>query len=73
MDKHLIIRVLLKHLLNSHSVSFDTMKVGEIISRVNDAVKIRTFINDVRIQIFSIYSSLSFLVFNVLPITGNWH
>lgn len=28
------------------------MKVGEIISRVNDAVKSRTFINDVAIQIF---------------------
>lgn len=28
------------------------MKVDEIISRVNDAVKIRTFINDVSIQIF---------------------
>lgn len=28
------------------------MKVDEIISRMNDAVKSRTFINDVAIQIF---------------------
>jgi len=31
---------------------FDTMRVGEIISRINDAVKIRAFINDVAINIF---------------------
>lgn len=36
-----------KHLLNLPQSFFDTMRVGEIISRVNDAVKIRTFINDV--------------------------
>ncbi len=36
-----------KHLLKLPQQFFDTMRVGEIISRVNDAVKIRTFINDV--------------------------
>lgn len=51
MDKHLILRYY-KHLLKLPQRFFDTMKVGEIISRVNDAVKIRTFINDVAIQIF---------------------
>ena len=35
-----------KHLLTLPQQFFDTMRVGEIISRVNDAVKIRTFIND---------------------------
>ncbi|MGF7215796.1 ATP-binding cassette subfamily B protein [Spirosoma lacussanchae] len=35
-----------KHLLTLPQSFFDTMRVGEIISRVNDAVKIRTFIND---------------------------
>jgi ATP-binding cassette subfamily B protein len=51
MDKHLILGYY-KHLLKLPQRFFDTMKVGEIISRVNDAVKIRTFINDVSIQIF---------------------
>ncbi|WP_372474040.1 peptidase domain-containing ABC transporter [Capnocytophaga sp. ARDL2] len=51
MDKHLILGYY-KHLLKLPQRFFDTMKVGEIISRVNDAVKIRAFINDVAIQIF---------------------
>src|SRR5258708_20331273 len=34
-----------KHLLKLPQQFFDTMRVGEIISRVNDAVKIRSFIN----------------------------
>jgi ABC-type bacteriocin transporter len=51
MDKHLILGYY-KHLLKLPQRFFDTMRVGEIISRVNDAVKIRTFINDVAIQIF---------------------
>ncbi len=38
-----------KHLLSLPQRFFDTMRVGEIISRVNDAVKIRAFINDVSI------------------------
>lgn len=36
-----------KHLMRLPQQFFDTMRVGEIISRVNDAVKIRAFINDV--------------------------
>lgn len=48
-----------KHLLKLPQRFFDTMRVGEIISRVNDAVKIRMFVNDV---------SLSLIV-NVLIIT----
>ncbi|UKB78622.1 peptidase domain-containing ABC transporter [Chryseobacterium sp. MEBOG07] len=51
MDKQLILGYY-KHLLKLPQRFFDTMRVGEIISRVNDAVKIRTFINDVAIQIF---------------------
>jgi ABC-type bacteriocin/lantibiotic exporters, contain an N-terminal double-glycine peptidase domain len=35
-----------KHLLTLPQQFFDTMRVGEIISRVNDAVKIRNFINN---------------------------
>lgn len=40
-----------KHLLKLPQRFFDTMRVGEIISRINDAVKIRTFINDAAINI----------------------
>lgn len=40
-----------KHLLQLPQRFFDTMRVGEIISRVNDAVKIRVFINDIALNI----------------------
>jgi ABC-type bacteriocin transporter len=40
-----------KHLLKLPQRFFDTMRVGEIISRINDAVKIRVFINDVAISL----------------------
>jgi ATP-binding cassette, subfamily C, bacteriocin exporter len=40
-----------KHLLSLPQRFFDTMRVGEIISRVNDAVKIRAFINDTALGI----------------------
>lgn len=40
-----------KHLLKLPQQFFDNMRVGEIISRVNDAVKIRTFINNVSLDI----------------------
>ena len=51
IDKHLILGYY-KHLLDLPQRFFDTMKIGEITSRINDAVKIRTFINDASIQIF---------------------
>lgn len=35
-----------KHLLTLPQFFFDTMKVGEIISRISDAAKIRAFVND---------------------------
>jgi ATP-binding cassette, subfamily C, bacteriocin exporter len=40
-----------RHLLNLPQRFFDTMRVGEIISRINDAVKIRTFINNVSLDL----------------------
>ncbi|PIX10997.1 MAG: peptidase C39, partial [Flavobacteriaceae bacterium CG_4_8_14_3_um_filter_31_8] len=40
-----------KHLLKLPQQFFDTMRVGEIISRVNDAVKIRVFINEVSLSL----------------------
>ncbi len=39
-----------KHLLKLPQHFFDTMRVGEITSRINDAVKIRMFINDVALS-----------------------
>ena len=51
IDKHLILGYY-KHLLDLPQRFFDTMKIGEITSRISDAVKIRTFINDASIQIF---------------------
>ncbi|MGC9355513.1 MAG: cysteine peptidase family C39 domain-containing protein, partial [Mariniphaga sp.] len=38
-----------KHLLKLPQRFFDTMRTGEIVSRINDAVKIRAFINDTMI------------------------
>jgi ATP-binding cassette subfamily B protein len=46
-----------KHLMRLPQQFFDTMRVGEIISRVNDAVKIRTFINNVSLDL-----AVSFLI-----------
>jgi len=40
-----------KHLLQLPQRFFDTMRTGEIISRINDAVKIRALINDNMINI----------------------
>lgn len=40
-----------KHLMTLPQQFFDTMRVGEIISRVNDAIKIRTFINDISLEL----------------------
>jgi ABC-type bacteriocin transporter len=40
-----------KHLLQLPQRFFDTMRTGEIVSRINDAVKIRAFINDTMINI----------------------
>ena len=51
IDKHLFLGYY-KHLLDLPQRFFDTMKIGEITSRISDAVKIRTFINDASIQIF---------------------
>lgn len=51
-----------KHLLSLPQQFFDTMRVGEIISRVNDAVKIRNFINNVSLDLVV---NVMILVFSV--------
>lgn len=71
-----------KHLLKLPQQFFDTMRVGEIISRVNDAVNIREFINNVALNfivnglivIFSIilmffyYWKLALIILAIIPI-----
>ena len=71
-----------KHLLTLPQRFFDTMRVGEIISRINDAVKIRAFINDTAISLlvslFIVFFSfalmflyswkLALTIFTVIPL-----
>ncbi|QWG09208.1 peptidase domain-containing ABC transporter [Flammeovirga kamogawensis] len=73
-----------QHLIKLPQQFFDTMRVGEIVSRINDAVKIRAFINDsaisliinICILIFSfvamfIYSwKLALIMLLLLPVSG---
>lgn len=59
-----------KHLLQLPQQFFDTMRVGEIISRVNDAIKIRVFINSVAIDM--IVNSLIVLFTLMLMFVYSW-
>jgi ATP-binding cassette subfamily B protein len=70
-----------KHLLRLPQRFFDTMRTGEIISRIGDAVKIRAFINDVAINLlvnvfivvfsfglmFTYYWKLALVLLTVVP------
>jgi len=71
-----------KHLLKLPQHFFDTMRVGEILSRINDAVKIRLFINNASLTLmvnffivifsfllmFTYYWKLGLLMIGILPI-----
>ena len=71
-----------KHLLKLPQQFFDNMRVGEIISRMNDAVKIRAFINDVLVGfavnifvlifsfalMFTYYWKLALIMLTVVPL-----
>ncbi|WP_229238567.1 peptidase domain-containing ABC transporter [Dyadobacter sp. Leaf189] len=71
-----------KHLLRLPQQFFDNMRVGEIISRINDAVKIRVFINDVLVGfavnmfilvfsfalMFTYYWKLALILLGVVPL-----
>lgn len=52
-----------KHLLTLPQQFFDTMRVGEITSRVSDAVKIRNFVNNVVVELTV---NIMILVFTVI-------
>lgn len=70
-----------KHLLKLPQQFFDTMRVGEIISRINDAVKIRAFINGVALDLavnvlivifsfglmFTYYWKLALIMLAIIP------
>ena len=71
-----------KHLMQLPQSFFDTMRTGEIISRIGDAVKIRAFINNVSINLavnvftvlfsfglmFTYYWKLGLVMLIVIPI-----
>lgn len=71
-----------KHLLKLPQQFFDTMRVGEIISRINDAVKIRNFINGVSLNLtvnilivifsfalmFTYYWKLALIMLIIIPV-----
>jgi ATP-binding cassette subfamily B protein len=83
MDAQLILGYY-KHLLTLPQTFFDSMRVGEIISRVNDAVKIRTFINDAALNLavnffiilfsfglmFTYYWKLALIMLAIIPFYG---
>lgn len=70
-----------RHIMKLPQQFFDTMRVGEIVSRINDAVKIRTFINEVSLDLtvnmliiifsfalmFSYYWKLALIIVLVIP------
>ena len=71
-----------KHLLKLPQQFFDTMRIGEIISRINDAVKIRVFINNTSLSLmvnffivmfsfilmFTYYWKLGFIMVTIIPL-----
>jgi ATP-binding cassette, subfamily C, bacteriocin exporter len=59
-----------KHILKLPQTFFDTMRVGEIISRLNDAVKVSVFINDIAINL--VVNILILIVSFALMFTYYW-
>lgn len=71
-----------KHLLKLPQRFFDTMQIGEITSRISDAVKIRVFINEVAINLvvnifivifsfalmFTYYWKLALILLFIIPL-----
>lgn len=71
-----------KHLLKLPQQFFDTMRIGEIISRINDAVKIRVFINNTSLSLmvnffivvfsfalmFTYYWKLGLIMITIIPL-----
>lgn len=80
MDAQLILGYY-KHLLYLPQRFFDTMRIGEITSRINDAIKIRNFINETAIELvvnvfvvifafafmFTYYWKLALVMLGIIP------
>ena len=58
------------HIMNLPQRFFDTMRIGEIISRINDAIKIRNFINETALEI--LVNSLVIMFTVMLMFTYYW-
>ena len=58
------------HIMNLPQRFFDTMRIGEIISRINDAIKIRNFINETALEI--LVNSLVIMFTIMLMFTYYW-
>jgi len=54
-----------KHLMRLPQRFFDTMRNGEVISRINDAVKIRSFINNVSLDL-AVNMMIVFFTFSLM-------
>lgn len=81
IDAHLILGYY-KHLLYLPQRFFDTMRIGEITSRISDAIKIRNFVNETAIELvvntfvvlfsfglmFTYYWKLALIMLIVIPI-----
>ena len=59
-----------KHLLQLPQRFFDSMRVGEIVSRVNDALRIRVFISDVALNV--IVHALTIIFCMTVMFIYNW-
>ncbi len=71
-----------KHLLKLPQTFFDKMRIGEITSRISDAIKIRVFVNDIGIALavnvfivlfsfvlmFTYYWRLALVMFLIIPL-----
>lgn len=71
-----------QHILRLPQMFFDNMRVGEIISRISDAVKIRAFVNEVTVSfilnvfiiivsfslMFTFYWKLALIMLFVIPV-----
>jgi len=69
MDRSLILGYY-RHLLNMPQRFFDSMRTGELVSRINDAMRIRAFINDVALGI--IVNIFVMLLSLILMFIFNW-
>lgn len=87
MDAQLILGYY-KHLIRLPLSFFDTMRIGEITSRIGDAVKIRAFINDIAVSLavnifivilsfalmFTYYWKLALIILLIIPVyTAIYH